>query len=1308
MTSTDKTNTGYAGGAAGAGGVGFQAAVTAIALVALARGQRLQWIPDTDDAPSAVLSETHGPGDDLQLVLSDGKIVEVQCKKGLTRSPRLWKALLDLAEGVHSGATDYGVLAICPRSGGAVRGALAQDLRRLADGRADGLSTIGREALDRLNERNLPVAQVCSRLTIQVIAAIDGHEADIRMANVMLEPLLARNADVTQAWRALEREGERLIRRRGASNAMTVGETLRRAGVSLVEDADAGPTILAAKLSRWTLAVNGQFKIIGVTKPLSTLEASLDLSCHPLGEVDDAVSDLKAAVDRYHNPPARSASEHAVDTTTLGRFYRHAVLLAGPGMGKTTLTKRLALEYALDGYPVLRVPLRELAQRMRAGEPFLDAAFNIGLADSGISPAEVRLKFADWVLLADGLDECGELQEKVAEGLIGFATSYPRGRAVVTSRPVGYQPARLAAWRHYELEPFETYSASHQVGRLLEAILPEDDPRQPRVFKIAAQELSSTRAQALGARSAFFLSLAASLLARGGTLSGGKADLYQRLLKLIEEEPSPRAGPPVASGTVLRAVLVLFGWVSMQDLLQTRQAAIERVGGLLAHRLGEPLLKACDITDRCLSHWESLGVVETLRHGSAELLVFMHKTFGEQLAARHLVGLSPIERDAEISALVDVPAWREVIDFAGALGLTNVLVGALLGDDEAPSVARVRHALELAASHPPLEPGLAGRLLSRAYVLLDDPAREVGIRIANPLMRFWDQGLVGVPLPPVSMLASEKLWVQLAAWACRLVAGPEHYALADLEALLRTLPEHDFSGFRYRGRGLLVDLGDDREARLAERVILLGARQLVLRSAPTTTDEILGPLFLLETMGRIEYLAAVEQFFTETGRRYPLPEKSSRSVLDPDPPDYRAAARKAFVIIASALALPDEDVPSDEVDHHRPPLDLAAFFKLSEINPHGREVWTWSRLRTDRVLRHVMMTTLAVSGLSEQAVRRQARVQIRKTSRDLGPYSGFPYFASIDVPPLDWSVAKSLTVDATLLHAALQHPVDDIVRLAAEISHAGLSAETVTSIAKGALDAGRPVVAAYGALLLKAHDPETTGELVFSRLQGNLGDRDELFYQIVGSLPKPDDATLLSVLRNGLWTRHDTAVAAAKAALKFAQDGRPIRPLLSEAWTHWQRIEVEWSEPSRPGVSPREALFEALSAFGELTTDFLIDAAVDPHVTFKDAKSLLTARLGERPEELAQAVEQVLLGSRPDRLLILILGEKLVVPEHLIVRIVALLGDADPERRRLAARLAENGYLSSQRVRQMGEQLTSDAVEHLRELGWRLLRKLEA
>jgi hypothetical protein len=246
------------GGAATGGGVNFQAAVTAVAGVHLLRGTPVGWLEGaTDDTPVSVWAETNGPGDDIRLELKTGDTVEVRAKKGLARGNDLWTSLLELAKAVVAGAIDFGVLAVAPDASGTIRDDLSKDVRRLGDGRDDGLSEIGQEFLKRLRATSLPVGDACRRVRIRVVHALEADAVEIKMAKEVLRHVCAREVDADAAWNALYRDAIAIVERRGR---WRLPQLIRLFAAEKITVRDAKfPAAVAAKLAASVAAANSGF-----------------------------------------------------------------------------------------------------------------------------------------------------------------------------------------------------------------------------------------------------------------------------------------------------------------------------------------------------------------------------------------------------------------------------------------------------------------------------------------------------------------------------------------------------------------------------------------------------------------------------------------------------------------------------------------------------------------------------------------------------------------------------------------------------------------------------------------------------------------------------------------------------------------------------------------------------------------------------------------------------------------------------------------------------------------------------------------
>ena len=252
-------------------------------------------------------------------------------------------------------------------------------------------------------------------------------------------------------------------------------------------------------------------------------------------------------------------------------------------MGKTTLLKRIARRYSEDHIPILHVRLIAVAQRMRAGSSFEEAVFDLGLDGSGIASAAARqAAFPNWLLLCDGLDECGKLQEEVAAGVARFAAGHPDCRVLVTTRPVGYDTAHFSDWRHYYLAPLEPSSAPAHLATLVSESALESSPFQDNICALCSAELERKETSKVVARSPLLLGLAASIIVRGGHLGATKERLFEQIFELIDEVPNSRIPEPPAPSALLRRFLDILGW----------------------HKTAHPLSRIDDTLDRCA---EGLG-----------------------------------------------------------------------------------------------------------------------------------------------------------------------------------------------------------------------------------------------------------------------------------------------------------------------------------------------------------------------------------------------------------------------------------------------------------------------------------------------------------------------------------------------------------------------------------------------------------------------------------------------------------------------------------------------------------------------------
>ncbi|HRI63399.1 MAG TPA: NACHT domain-containing protein, partial [Polyangium sp.] len=154
----------------------------------------------------------------------------------------------------------------------------------------------------------------------------------------------------------------------------------------------------------------------------------------------------------------------------------NSVILADPGMGKSTLLAYLALVFA-GGAPMagisqfpqmvpMHISLRDFVrrQKLQPGLSFLDyleldARERFGLSNMHRAFFEATLYMGEAMVLLDGLDEVGNetARHALAAAIRSFAADYPASRFWVTSRIYGYtENVRLPkTFEHYRIARLE-------------------------------------------------------------------------------------------------------------------------------------------------------------------------------------------------------------------------------------------------------------------------------------------------------------------------------------------------------------------------------------------------------------------------------------------------------------------------------------------------------------------------------------------------------------------------------------------------------------------------------------------------------------------------------------------------------------------------------------------------------------------------------------------------------------------------------------------------------------------------------------
>ena len=397
---------------------------------------------------------------------------------------------------------------------------------------------------------------------------------------------------------------------------------------------------------------------------------------------------------------------------------QYLVLLGDPGSGKSTTTKYLAWSHAaaasqdypeqsqrlcLPGQPLpLRIELRLLnEERKRAGYDFLSYTTEVLLKREGVEinakMFQALLTRRGMVLIFDGLDEVTTLEERL--GFINeiehFALSYPGNRILITSRPVGYDFARVShpLFSHADVQPFDDTQIQQFLENWYTSVLrltsiPPQEQEELNLLLTTLKE--NTRLHKL-AENPLLLTVI-TVLHRYERLPDRRVQVYDRCADLLLETWAR------LKGTYKR-------WQAMKMTKDNQYACVAYLGFLLHTRSQEEVQDQAeeteettvDVTSRFLQksvtnflqqrklivqgveQEQEAGLFIELMQREAGLIVergkdengealysFVHRTFQEYFAAADIYERYQQKEDPKIISKflkehLHDPHWREVI-----------------------------------------------------------------------------------------------------------------------------------------------------------------------------------------------------------------------------------------------------------------------------------------------------------------------------------------------------------------------------------------------------------------------------------------------------------------------------------------------------------------------------------------------------------------------------------------------------------------------------------------------------------------------
>jgi len=226
--------------------------------------------------------------------------------------------------------------------------------------------------------------------------------------------------------------------------------------------------------------------------------------------------------------------------------YPYIVILGDPGSGKSTLLQCLALNWArspLNSVTSQPIPLLiELRTYIRSGESghcknFLEFFHQSpgSICHLNQHQLQEQLKAGDAVVMFDGLDEIFDpgKRDDVITAIHRFTNEYPRVRAIVTSRIIGYKPQRLqdAGFHHFILQDLNAEQIQDFVRRWHELTF-TDAGEKARISQRMERALAYSSTIRDLAGNPLLLTIMA-ILNRGQELPRDRAELYNQASRVL-------------------------------------------------------------------------------------------------------------------------------------------------------------------------------------------------------------------------------------------------------------------------------------------------------------------------------------------------------------------------------------------------------------------------------------------------------------------------------------------------------------------------------------------------------------------------------------------------------------------------------------------------------------------------------------------------------------------------------------------------------------------------------------------------------
>ncbi|MEY8735578.1 NACHT domain-containing protein [Peribacillus frigoritolerans] len=906
------------------------------------------------------------------------------------------------------------------------------------------------------------------------------------------------------------------------------------------------------KYQLWLKRKVSEFIVPGVGTPLNIEDAWASIHVWEMtGE--KSYETLESKIKKYHEWERLSeyqwTRQNAQDMVLLGK---HIVLIGGPGSGKSTLAKRTVHQLVNQKDIVLYTKISRVSKEITQGKSFEKALLESSI--EGYTGDKVLLKSIlaqPKVLILDGLDESGPNRKEISESIKEWVDARPEVQVIITTRPIGYEPAYFHNYNHVEVLPLSKEEIYNYAPKLINVLVSQHSTSE-KVIGNFKEQLEKNRTASVAARSPLLLNFIIQLYVSGESFGSVRADLYSKILNewmsQIDRGEYINVSPQIALST-----LEWIGW-TLQEAQDTnwgrsKSNIIDGLGNYLSEQKNINILEGRESAELYLRYWTEKGVLEHLKVDHEDAYTFIHQTLCEYNAARFFTSMDQSKQIDTLLKIYRKPIWRETILLAGGEGSAQLIVEQLLNlQQEKHDVFNdIVLAAAVLAETNSCHDSLIKRVLDRLTATICSPIPLLAYEAGEACKGFAMQKPEWVSELASPLLKHKQQWTSIVALYLSLSSNE---SIFDTESYIKWLKETEkqkpkFIPFKEADHRLTFNY-------FWNESIVLGIKQLLnkklsrdelINIAEALSDTSLSVKATIEFQKAIndEDIDCINQITDILDKKFSS-FKNSNDFMESE----NRMKQGELAFLETILNAIDKDINHDSEQT----MTLANLARLYDVMGVGEKIagdlYFLKGETSSPSVKVVIKGMIGVWGINEEKLYKEIQWVLANDIERL-IYGRLP-----DIPTIEpnWDNYSVLDLNVKYLVNALSHKSDTISHSAILLLVNCVNNEEVLSLIQKEVESNYRIRYKNISLILRFLDAEGRMDFILERLQGENSFGFVDLYSCINDIPlmEKDKKKIQRILISGI-TNEDNKIAAAAAEtmskLKFDYNEQEIWEIIS-------------------------------------------------------------------------------------------------------------------------------------------------------------------